>query len=305
MPGGGMPGGGMPGGGMPGGGMPGGMGDMGGDFDQKHQEYGNPDDGEEDEEEVSLSEMLQNLDILDHMQDHVDKIPISMRRMVIRVKHQVLDRVSCVTECLHKNKDGKCHEQSCLFHYQPSDTSLGKPTLCADSVVIFAESVEATGFVHFAIKSWKIPPMDGMVPAQFYRTIDDKFKYRTRLKDGTKIESKARVCKQFKNETCPDHPPPSPINAGDTLWVTVVSIDENNQYKNILSESYRVVITGSATGNSCEKSVGGGMTLGPRGLRLRSRSAKKQKELETRALEARLRNKVNHRKHGEVSGWRL
>ena len=113
MPGGGMPGGGMgdmgdmggmPGGGMPGGGMPGGMGDMGGDFDQKHQEYGNPDDGEEDEEEVSLSEMLQNLDILDHMQDHVDKIPISMRRMVIRVKHQVLDRVSCVTECLHKNK---------------------------------------------------------------------------------------------------------------------------------------------------------------------------------------------------------
>lgn len=184
---------------------------------------------------------------------------------------------------------GHCHEQSCMFHYQPGRTATQQPTLCADAVSIMATNYESVGKVHFAIKTFPIEPEDDMIPTEFYATMNDKFKFRRRLEDGALVETSAEVCHAFKNVSCPEHPPPSPINAGDTLYVSVVSIDATGKYKSVPPGSFRVIAIGSETGTSCES----GVTLGPTGLRSR-RSKAKSKVLAARALEARM--KAEHRK---------
>ena len=280
--------GGMGGGG--GGGMPGGMGGMPGMGDSADGGGGMPGmgDGNGDDilPEVSLNTMLSQLDMLEKMES---KIPKSMRGMITKVKHVVLDHVSCVTACLHKNVNGKCHEQSCIFHYKPGNTAKRTPILCAESITIMAHSQQAAGQVHFAIKTFPIEPEDDLIPTEFYHLMDTKYKYNRRLKDGTLQEQTVPVCHAFHNTSCPEHPPPTPINAGDTLYITVVSIDDNGQYKNVVPGSYRVIAIGSQTGASCED---GGITLGPTGLRShrkKRRSKEKTRELEARKREAKLK----------------
>jgi len=239
--------------------------------------------------------MLSQLDMLETMKD---KIPANMRPMIAKVKHIVLDKVSCVTACLHIDETtGKCHEQSCMFHYQPGRTTTQQPTICADSVSIMATNYESVGNVHFAIKTFPIEPEDDMIPTEFYNDMDSKFKFRRRLEDGALVESPAAVCHAFKNASCPEHPPPSAINAGDTLYIAVVSIDEKGKYKMVPPGSFRVIAIGSETGTSCES----GATLGPTGLRSR-RSKARSKVLAARALEAKRKIERHKPKKKEQGG---
>jgi hypothetical protein len=259
--------------------------------------------GREREKPPSLQGMLDHLDVLDHLQTSGKVQSESMKTLVGLVTHQILDRVSCITNCVNNNENNNehtCHEQSCLIQYHPDVNSEGNPTLCASSIVIVAETERAVGRVHFAVKTWKVPPMDGMVPTQQYETIDDKFKYRTRSTEGKEIESEAAVCHQFHNRTCPEHPPPVPVNSGDTLYVTVVSLDDAHRLRNLPPQSYRVVVVGSESGSSCEH---GGRTLGASGLRnrrprKRHRRKKSKRELEVlRAKFLENREKLQRHRH--------
>jgi len=259
--------------------------------------------GHEREKPPTLQGMLDHLDVLDHLQTS-DKVQSeSMKTLVGLVTHQILDRVSCITNCVNNNENNNehtCHEQSCLIQYHPDVNSEGESTLCASSIVIVAETERAVGRVHFAVKTWKVPPMDGMVPIQYYETLEDKFKYRTRSPEGKEIESEALVCHQFHNATCPEHPPPVPVNSGDTLYVTVVSLDDAHRLRNLPPQSYRVVVVGSESGNSCEH---GGRTLGASGLRnrrprKRHRRKKSKRELEVlRAKFLENREKLQRHRH--------
>ena len=251
--------------------------------------------------EVSLHTMLSQLDMLEKMQD---KIPKSMRGMVQKVKHIVLDKVSCSTSCMHRDSESKCHEQSCLFHYRPGETAKKVPTLCAESITVMARNEDAVGQIHFAIKTFPIEPEDDLIPAEFYHSMDSKYKFRRRLKDGSQVEATTLSCHSFQNASCPEIPPPFPINSGDTLYITVVSVDDTGQLKSLPSGSYRVIAIGSETGASCQA---GGITLGPTGLRSRKRSKEKLKALKARALEARLKKERNkpkklHDHHGGGGG---
>ena len=94
-------------------------------------------------------------------------------------------------------------------------------------------------------------------------SMDNKYKYSKRLKNGDLQQ--AAITKVCHDISCADHPPPMPINAGDTVYTTVVAYDENGEFKHLHPGSYRIVVIGSETGKSCQN--GGKRTLGPLGLR--------------------------------------
>ena len=83
--------------------------------------------GHEREKTPSLKGMLDHLDVLDHLESFPDKIKSeSMKTLVGLVTHQILDRVSCVTNCVNNNENNKehtCHEQSCIIQYHPDVNS--------------------------------------------------------------------------------------------------------------------------------------------------------------------------------------
>ena len=87
-----------------------------------------------------------------------------------------------------------------------------------------------------------------MLPTELYNNMDTKYKYHKRLKDGTLIESSTMVC---HNASCAEHPPPIEINAGDTLYITVVAIGPNGEFRHLHPDSFRVLVFGSQTGASC------------------------------------------------------
>jgi len=205
---------------------------------------------------MSLRKMLKDL-------DKVESKGLSnprMAAMAIALKHQILDKVSCITGCMyHKNEHGLCYEQSCVFHYQPGLTEHKDLIKCADELSIMAMSKEAEGPAHFAVKAYAVEPDDDMLPTQMYDHMDTKYKYQRRLKDGTLEEATTQVC---HNVTCAEHPPPVEISAGDTLYFTVVALDESGNFKHLHPGSFRVVAIGSETGKSCN-----GAMVGAGGLR--------------------------------------
>ena len=181
------------------------------------------------------------------------------------IEHTMLSRISCITGCMHhKNEHGRCYEQSCAFHYVPSMSRRGEtPIACADEITIMALTEEAEGNVQFAIHPYAIEPEDDMSPTELYASMDNKYKYSKRLKNGDLQQ--AAITKVCHDISCADHPPPMPINAGDTVYTTVVAYDENGEFKHLHPGSYRIVVIGSETGKSCQN--GGKRTLGPLGLR--------------------------------------
>ena len=194
---------------------------------------------------VSLRNMLKELDLLEKR----GKTSMKLKTMASALKHQILDKVSCITGCmLHKNEHGMCYEQSCAFHYQPGLNEKKKPILCADELTLMALNQDAEGQVHFAVKPYSIEPEDDMTPTEFYDNMEDKYKYRKRSKDGSQIEATTKVCHKYK---CAEHPPPVTINAGDTLYVTIVAFDDDGEYKHLHPGSFRVIALGSESGKSC------------------------------------------------------
>ena len=207
---------------------------------------------------ISLRKMLENLDAIDSLGQHNPE----SAAYVAALRHQILDKVSCTTGCMHHkstNEHGLCYEQSCAFHYQPGLSENKRPILCVEELSIMALHKEAEVQVHFAVKPYAVEPDDDMLPTALYTEMNDKYKYRIRLKDGTQQETTTRVC---HNVTCAEHPPPVPINAGDTLYITIVALDQKKQFIHLHPGSFRVVAIGSQSGKSCP---GGGLL--PHGLR--------------------------------------
>ena len=100
-----------------------------------------------------------------------------------------------------------------------------------------------------------------MVATELFENIDDKYKYRRRRleSEGGGWTDIVKVCKEI---SCGEHPPPWPINHGDTLYITVVSVeDDGKTYRHLPSDSFRIIAIGSETGRGCAT------TLGSRGLR--------------------------------------
>ena len=194
---------------------------------------------------LSLRQLLKDMEVVSKRKGH----DMKTMKMLEALKHQILDKVSCETGCMHhQNEHGLCYEQSCAFHYQPGLTELKVPTICADEISLMAMTKEAEGLVHFGVRSFPIEPDDDMLPTQLYNNMDTKYKYHKRLKDGTLIESSTMVC---HNASCAEHPPPIEINAGDTLYITVVAIGPNGEFRHLHPDSFRVLVFGSQTGASC------------------------------------------------------
>ena len=214
---------------------------------------------------LSLRQLLKDMEVVSKRKGH----DMKTMKMLEALKHQILDKVSCETGCMHhQNEHGLCYEQSCAFHYQPGLTELKVPTICADEISLMAMTKEAEGLVHFGVRSFPIEPDDDMLPTQLYNNMDTKYKYHKRLKDGTLIESSTMVC---HNASCAEHPPPIEINAGDTLYITVVAIGPNGEFRHLHPDSFRVLVFGSQTGASCgsygddENGSGGGGSGGSGG----------------------------------------
>mgnify|MGYP000897074774 CR=1 FL=1 len=106
-----------------------------------------------------------------------------------------------------------------------------------------------------------LPPPQ-MVATELFEYIDDKYKYRRRrlVSEGGGWTDVAKACRDI---ACGEHPPPWPVNHGDTLYVTVVSVEEDGKtYRHLPSDSFRIVAIGSETGRGCAN-----LPLGARGLR--------------------------------------
>ena len=101
-----------------------------------------------------------------------------------------------------------------------------------------------------------------MVETELFEFIDDKYKYRRRRleSEGGGWTNIAEACRDI---ACGEHPPPWPVTNGDTLYITVVSVEEDGKtYRHLPSGSFRIIAIGSETGRGCAN-----VPLGSRGLR--------------------------------------
>jgi hypothetical protein len=214
---------------------------------------------------LTLRQLLKDMEVVAKRKGHDTKT----MKMLDALKHQILDKVSCVTNCMHhKNEHGLCYEQSCAFHYQPGNTEEHVPTICADELSFMALTEEAEGLIRFGVHAYPIEPDDDMLPTQLYDHMPLKNKYRKRLGDGTEVEASTRVC---HNSSCAEHPPPTEINAGDTLYVTLIAIGLDGEFRHLHPGSFRVLAFGSQTGASCSGGVVGPGGLGSLLLRRKSK----------------------------------